>query len=369
MASTRRLIEEGNREEQLAEEDPKISSNESQYHLDLGDLSDMSAGYRTETNRATAIYRDGPVIIDWRSCRDDTWRRENPEAFRLRTENLAKVLNSDLRPLGLCVLHCVGYLDRGTKLTGYAFRPPPGYAASLKPISLLDILKRCRKAEDIAELGERFKLAKAVVSTIFEIHNLGWMHKNLLPSNILFWPKSGSDKEPDLCKPYIVGFDVSRMNRPDEVSEKLTSGPEDELYRHPKYKGDDPGRFLPSYDMYSLGVMLYEIGMWRTVASQGSQSRAMPRPPPPNHSPSPLSIAHTSHTVDPRYVENVVMNGSVMDLKRYMGNRYRDAVIACLSKDLDALWEDEACDPGEQLRIYLDEVQSKIVEPIAQCNA
>ena len=63
------------------------------------------------------------------------------------------------------------------------------------------------------------------------------------------------------------------------------------------------------------------------------------------------------------------MDGSVMDLKRYMGNRYRDAVIACLSKDLDALWEDEACDPGEQLRIYLDEVQSKIVEPIAQCNA
>ena len=287
MASTRCLIEEGNREERLAEEDSKISSIESQYHLDLGDLSDMSAGSRTETNRASAIYRDGPVIIDWRSCRDDTWRKENSEAFRLRTENLAKVLNSDLRPLGLCVLHCVGYLDRGTKLTGYAFRPPPGYAASLKPISLLDILKRCRKAEDIAELGERFKLAKAVVSTIFEIHNLGWMHKNLLPSNILFWPKSDSDKEPDLCKPYIVGFDVSRMNRPDEVSEKLTSGPEDELYRHPKYKGDDPGRFLPSYDMYSLGVMLYEIGMWRTVASQGSQSRAMPRPPPPNHSHRP----------------------------------------------------------------------------------
>ena len=362
MASTRRLIEEGSREELSAAEGSNISNIDRQYHLDLEDLSDMSDGYRTETNRATAIYRNGPVIIDWRSCRDDTWRKENPEAFRLRTENLAKVLNSDLRPLGLCVLHCVGYLNRGTNLTGYAFRPPPGYAASLKPTSLLDILKRCRKADDIAELGERFKLAKAVVSTIFEIHNLGWMHKNLLPSNILFWPKSGSDKEPNLSKPYIVGFDVSRLNRPDEVSEKPTSGPDDDLYRHPEYKGDDPGRFLPSYDIYSLGVMLFEIGMWRTVASQGSLSR---RAPPPNQ----LSVAHTSHTVDPRYVENVVVNGSVMDLKRYMGNRYRDAVIACLNKDLDALWEDKACDQGEQLRVYLGEVLSKIVEPIAQCNA
>ena len=372
MASTRRLIEEGNREELSAEEGSKDSHVDLQYHLDLGDLSDMSDGYRTETNRATAIYRDGPVIIDWRSCCDDTWRKENPEAFRLRTENLAKVLNSDLRPLGLCVLQCVGYLNRGTNLTGYAFRPPPGYGASLKPTSLLDIFKRCRKAEDVAELGERFELAKALVSTVFEIHNLGWMHKNLLPSNILFWPKPGSNKEPNLRKPYIVGFDVSRLNRPDEVSEKPSSGPDDELYRHPEYKGDDPGRFLPSYDMYSLGVMLFEIGMWRTVVAHGSSShsRAMARPPPrSNPSPSLLSIAHTSHTVDPRYVENVVLNGSVMDLKRYMGIRYRDAVIACLNKDLDALWEDEACDREEQLRVYLGEVHSMIVEPIAQCNA
>ena len=369
MASTRKLIEEGNKKENSAEEGFKILRTDSQYHLEYEDLTEMENGYKQETNRATAIYKDGPVIIDWRSCRDDTWRKENPAAFRLRTENLAKVLNSDLRPLNLCVLHCVGYLNRSTNVTGYAFRPPPGSTSSLKPTSLYEVLKRHRKAHDIAELGERFKLAKALVSTIFEIHNLGWMHKNLLPKNILFWPKSRSDKEPNLERPYIVGFDVSRMNRPDEMSEKPTSDIEDDLYRHPKYKGDDPRSFVPSYDIYSLGVILFEIGMWRPVASQGRNGRGMLRPPSPYRSTSPMTMGHTSEVIDPHFVENAVMNGPVMNLKQYMGSRYRDAVVACLSKDFDAFWEDQTSDPGEQLRVYMGEVQSQVMDPIAQCNA
>ena len=367
MASTRSLIEAGRKKESSDEEGFRIMRTPSAYHLEIEDLSYEGNPYKTEMNRATASLQGEPVIIDWRSCRDDTWRKENPAAFRLRTDNLARVLNSDLGPLHLCVLHCVGYLDRSTNVTGYAFRPPPESRPGQKPISLHEVLTKSRKAQDIADLGERFKLAQALVTTIFEIHNLGWLHKNLNAKNILFWPKSSTDKEPNLDKPYIVGFDVARLNRPDEISEKPTSGIEDDLYRHPEYKGENPKSFFPSYDFYSLGVILFEIGMWRTVASQGRHGRGALRPPSPYRSTSPLG--HTSDVIDPDLVENVVMNGPVMDLKRYMGSRYRDAVVACLNKDLDALWEDQEADPGEQLPVYLGAVQSQILDPIAHCNA
>ena len=68
----------------------------------------------------------------------------------------------------------------------------------------------------------------------------------------LSWLKSGSDKEPNLDKPCIVGFDVSRSNRPNVISEKPTSGVGSNIYRHPEYKGDEPRYFLLFYDIYGV---------------------------------------------------------------------------------------------------------------------
>ena len=77
--------------------------------------------FQTDQTRATAILRDERVVVDWRGAADETWRRENPEAFRQRTNDLAKILNQDLKPLGLALLHCVGYLCTNPAVTGYAF--------------------------------------------------------------------------------------------------------------------------------------------------------------------------------------------------------------------------------------------------------
>jgi len=181
---------------------------------------------------------------------------------------LTKILNTDPRPLGISILHCVGYLDRNINVTGYAFRLPRDAEPGKTPVTLHQVLTRSKSAKDIPDLGECFDLAKALVSTLFEIHNIGWMHKNIQPKNVIFWPKPNTRDEPDLRKPYLMGFDISRPYQPGEVSEKPLSRPEDDVYRHPKYKGSHSRSFRPSFDMYSLGVILYEIGLWRNVAQQ-----------------------------------------------------------------------------------------------------
>ncbi len=69
----------------------------------------------------------------------------------------------------------------------------------------------------------------------------------------------------------------------------------------------------------------------------------------------------------------MVMSGSVMELKRYTGTRFQDAVMACLSREFDAFWveqkEQELGDRHKQLRTYLGQVQTKVVDVIAVCNA
>lgn len=61
-----------------------------------------------------------------------------------------------------------------------------------------------------------------------------------------------------------------------------------------------------------------------------------------------------------------------MELKRFTGARYRDATKACLDKDFDPIWElraGQSIDAKEQLQTYLNQVQSKVVDTIAVCNA
>ena len=363
MASARTVIEQGKYGDPLDRSQSQSPDNlpstpPPEYRLEMDELEWQDIPYKTDRPRAMATLRGESVIVDWRSCHDDSWRREHPAAFQRRTENLTKILNTDLRPLNLSVLHCVGYLDKNSNVTGYAFRLPPGAEPGQNPVTLHHLLCNVRKADDIPDLGERFQLAKALVSTVFEIHNLGWLHKNIQPKNILFWPKPNSRGETDISKPYLMGFDISRPNQPGEFSEKPPSRPEDDLYRHPSYKGAEPHSFQPSFDMYSLGVVLYEIGFWRrvTVASQAAP-RTSERPPIP------------TYNSDPQYIDTLVKSGSVSEMKRFMGTKYRDAVIACLKREFDDIWEKQEGDRQKQLQTYLDQVQNKIVDAIAVCSA
>ncbi len=161
--------------------------------------------------------------------------------------------------------------------------------------------------------------------------------------------------EPNLSKPYLMEFDISRPNHPGEVSEKLFFSPEDDVYRHPDYKGPAPLSFQPSFDMYSLGVILFENGLWRNVVSQAHRHTMRPSLP--------------THNLDPQLIEKVVMSGPVMELKRYTGVRYQDAVIACLNREFDTFWQQPEENQKEQLQVYLVHIQNHIVNTIAHCNA
>ena len=245
---------------------------------------------------------------------------------------------------------------RNTGTIGYAFLLPPDAEPRQNPVSLHRLLRHVRNGDDIPSLDKRFRLAKALVSTVFEIHSLGLLHRNILPKNILFWPKSNSRGNIDISKPYLIGFDISRPIQPEESSEQPLLHPDDNLYRHPSYQsGATPHTFQPSFDLYSLGVVLFEIGVWRCakVASQPATDKYGPEITPPNS-------------------EDIIIpekNGPVGQLKRSVGKKYRDAVLACLKMEFDGIWANPEEDREKLLHTYLDQVQDKVVDAIGVCRA
>ncbi|KAL8641930.1 MAG: hypothetical protein Q9228_001324 [Teloschistes exilis] len=364
MASARTVIEQGYSDEKSARTpdtptEPPTPSTDERFRLEMNQLDfGQNLPFMTDQTRASATTSTGEsIIVDWRLSRDDLWRKQNPKAFRQRTENLTKVLNSDLKALNVAVLHCIGYLDQSSTVTGYAFKIPPEAPAGQKPVTLHQLLTNVTKTSDVPDLGDRFELAKTLTTTVFEILNLGWVHKNIQPKNILFWPRPGTKGEIDFTKPYLVGFDISRPFQPGEISEKPLADPDDDIYRHPDYRAQNSRSFLPSFDMYSLGIILFEIGIWRNVGYQGQRRGSRPN--------------LETHQSDPKFIEKVVMNGPVADLKRHMGAKYRDAVTACLSQEFDAIWDQDRVfeSPEARLQCFQASVQSRVVDAIAICSA
>ena len=321
------------------------------YRLDMNQLDLKEMPYRTEESRALARYGQQNVIIDWQSPRDENWRTNNQTTMEQRIASLIKLLNSDLGPLKSSILRCVGYLNRSQNplVIGIVFCPPSDVTPGQGPIDLDQIFTRAKSRSDVPSLGERFELAKALVSTIFEMHNFGWTHKDIQPKNILFWPKPGTKGEWDTTKPYLVGFDVSESDQIGESAEDTLS--KDNLYRHPALRGSKSTTFQPSFDMFSLGVILFEIGMWRSVSTMNPRSFRT------NPSPS-----------DPMYIDKTLRNGPLSDLAHFTGDRYQNAVWACLCREFDRFWEEQGVSQQTRLENYLGAVQSKVVDAIACCS-
>jgi hypothetical protein len=68
-------------------------------------------------------------------------------------------------------------------------------------------------------------------------------------------------------RPYIVGFDYARVSQgraAQELSEKFHVDEEhdERYYRDPRYTGSNVS-FHPKFDVYSLGILLWEIGLWQ----------------------------------------------------------------------------------------------------------
>jgi len=114
----------------------------------------------------------------------------------------------------------------------------------------------------------------------------------------------------DFRNPYIVGFNHSRRDGLDEYTEGAEATMAHREYQHPTYRMGSTA-FQKSFDYYSLGLVLLEIGTWNSLSNIYG--------PYPTHSPSDL--------------RQVYIEFCDCQLRMLMGPIFMEVTKECLQSD------------------------------------
>ncbi|RYP36003.1 hypothetical protein DL767_003570 [Monosporascus sp. MG133] len=266
--------------------------------------------------RSLSVLNGQKVMVEWRYCSAETTTRRDPTR---RLGGLVSLLNRNRLYQRFLTLPCLRGLaiDPQNSRIGVVFSLDE-VATGQSMDSLQDIIRRIATPLSV---GQRFKLARDIATALHHLHSVRWLHKSIRSDNILCfspmikslldaegattaaWSKTklaalkrpGSSpvedggitvdaaealppltRAPDpLPQFYLVGWDLSRPEHASELSETLsvsTAGYRSRreairMYSHPDTHAElaTKQRYRPQFDIYSLGLVLLEIGLWRTI--------------------------------------------------------------------------------------------------------
>lgn len=147
--------------------------------------------------------------------------------------------------------------------------------ADLKPVTLLSLLQTTsNKIVGLTPppLEDRFRLAFRLAQTFNKLHHEGLAHKDLNSGNIMLFRKSKpaghvhgvGATDYALRFPKVCSFDLFSEFAITDPAPLATFN----IYRHPidpRTNGDLKSDFGPQFDMYSLALILLEVGLWLPV--------------------------------------------------------------------------------------------------------
>jgi len=206
---------------------------------------------------------------------------DSPTAFQsLRQEigEFAAALRS-LDPTTVGLLKCIA-LAHDIEAHNFALIHEIPFPLDKNPPSLKKLISekdaQNRRLLPAHPLNERFELARKLAAAVLFLHSIGWVHKRIRSRNILVIEKtlsSSSSRKPfprSLGNPYLVNFESSRSNGGEtDPAVRGGIGWDEEIYHHPdrqSLQGNAEGaRYSMLHDIYSLGVVLLELGIWRPL--------------------------------------------------------------------------------------------------------
>lgn len=300
--------------------------------------------------RELARYKANLVLVEWRFVE----KTSDPELKR-RVERLAIFLGSLSDP-SFHSLHCFGLLpqdkayqaeDENYDCYGLVFQlalPVPESHSSSSPAirSLSALYNGARKPS----LNERSQIALAIAETILQLHTSGWLHKGIRSDNILFLDMGDFKWNAGKATgPYLAGYDFAR---PDHGQTEATpSRPELELYRHPHAQGPSGSNFRKTFDLFALGCVMLEIGLWtnlQTILEQASGRTDLP-----------IDWAQIN-AAKTQLLYNDEKNENLANVSFHAGDTFKEVIMSCLYAD------DEEPD-DEDLTI-----QEQIVDKLRACR-
>ena len=202
-----------------------------------------------------------PIITEWIDYDADA-DLDTRLVFYQRVDNLARMVHSaSNRHPDLHTLDCIGYFDDTQHSRyGLVYGVPAGAALS-SPRTLASLIDNPQL--HTPDLDDRFRLAHTLAVALWSFHSLDWLHKTLCSHNMLFF--DGDEDAARLARPYVTGFDSARPDHVDEMTVAARNDLGQAVYRHPDSLGVWRQSYRKAFDVYSLGLALLEIGLWRRL--------------------------------------------------------------------------------------------------------
>jgi hypothetical protein len=267
---------------------------------------------------------------------------------------LGRLICDPRTPSRLGTMRCVGLSKNSdTGYIAFVYALPEHLSSVPKPFGPKDWdvrrphqLSTSLRYAPMPPLGMRFDLARGLMKSVMLLHASGWLHKNIRPDSVMFFPP---DRKPltrsfiDFTHALLMGYGYSRLyiNPQDGAREgnqnKHVTNPYQsknitlDMYHHPDKRKDPMWRYQHAYDIYSLGLVLFEIGLW---------------------TPLKLSLASQDNE-DPKETLKKIQ-GLLPRLEGLCGEVYADVVGKCLKM------ETQTSEAGSQrqremtLRMYTD---------------
>lgn len=273
------------------------------------------------------------VLVEYKHYQDDeATTNEERDLDQQRVRQLASLLSSagtgDLATLAFRGLSKDPEHTRHT----FVYDFPPRTDISSGPLSLFSMINS-NKVDVRLTLPARFSVASTIAKAIAAFHADGWVHKSLRSESVVFF-REALTRSLMVKNPYLVNFEYSRPQASHTLLE-FDDDYERNLYRHPDRQGKPTTSFNRLHDIYALGVVLLEIGLWQTTSSMMKD----------------VKVVHGQHMS----AQSILQQVSKRRLAHHMGPTYAEAVLACI----DDRFSDRTSDIDFAM-IFHDEVINKI---------
>ncbi|KUJ09424.1 uncharacterized protein LY89DRAFT_762039 [Mollisia scopiformis] len=213
-----------------------------------------------------------------------------------------------------------GYLKEQAKSRYIFFFDFPPLAGDQMPQSLHDLLMT-RGSKEKLSLELRFHVAHTISQSIGAFHADGWVHKSIRSHAVkFFFDKEGSC---DLRNPFLTDFEFSRPVTGETRLIGQAPDPERDVYRHPERTGPPTTSFKKVHDIYSLGIVLLEIGLWEPARGMYDEICGELR-----------KRDSQRKTPSASMIRKNLLSDASRRLGHRMGSAYKEAVVACLSDEL-----------------------------------
>lgn len=228
----------------------------------------LSANSLPEISRPTNLASNLPVLVEPANVPGPRLRRERPTHLVRAWNNL--IDNAKVSHLGL--LRFLGYCVDSTNSTHalvHLLPSHPPQSRSLGPRSLVSLFPSPAARQDsaIPNLEDRFHLSYSLSLAVLHLRSQNILHGDLSSYGVLIFPNTESVtthdtvslSRYDLSRPYLTAF--SHPYEQNKESRHLSIC----RYWDESQSIDERGSWV--YDLYNLGLILLEIGLWTPLST------------------------------------------------------------------------------------------------------